>query len=265
MTDKPPLPAILLADCISAILTAASVAPAVAIIDRSIIANVSGKQPLLDGLKEGFHTLLTKPWLVARQPSVMAVFCVYGSTYLFANTVESLCIHDQKDPAIPKFIASSVTNITGTIWKDRLLTRWFGNTAPRPLPFGSYILFGSRDALTMAASFTLPPLLSQKLTTSTPLSKRTTDVIAQLFLPCAFQLVSTPIHLLGLDLYNRPEGGDRFGKVRSGYVSATVARMGRILPAFGVGGVVNRGCRGGLEGCLGVEGWKVEGGRGLWR
>jgi hypothetical protein len=53
----------------------------VAVIDRSIIANMSGKTPLLVGLREGFGTILTRPWVIIRQPSVMAVFCVYFATY----------------------------------------------------------------------------------------------------------------------------------------------------------------------------------------
>ncbi|KAJ3096200.1 hypothetical protein HDU97_006160 [Phlyctochytrium planicorne] len=247
------LPAILMSDGISAVITAAAVSPAVAIIDRSIIASVSGKQPLKEGLKDGLKTLLSRPWMLARQPSVIAVFCVYASTYACANSIESIVKHQNKDPTLPKFLISSTVNISATIWKDRLLTRWFGNTTPRPLPSPSYLLFGLRDSMTMAASFTLPPLLSQSLQHPVlSIPKPTADVIAQLTLPCAIQLVSTPIHLLGLDFYNRPgaEGGGMEGRLRTvgkGYVSATLARMGRILPAFGIGGVVNRSCRTFLE------------------
>ncbi|KAJ3110317.1 hypothetical protein HDU96_006723 [Phlyctochytrium bullatum] len=257
------LAGVLLSDTVSGFLTAACVSPAVAIIDRSIIASVSGKTPLLVGLKDGFQTLLLRPWVFAKQPSVLAVFAVYSTTYVTANTVESVCIHNAQDPVLPKFAASSFVNISATIWKDRLLTRWFGNTAPKPLPGGSYFLFGLRDSLTMAASFTLPPILSASLQApeGLGLSKPTADVVAQLTLPVAFQVslppylsfrhakaISTPIHLLGLQLYNVPaeQAGGWRGRLQSvavSYPSATLARMGRILPAFGIGGVVNRSSR----------------------
>ena len=59
------------------------------------------------------------------------------------------------------------------------------------------------------------------------------------------QFVSTPMHLLGLDLYNRqPPGGlcfwnERLPRIRRDYISSSFARMGKIVPAYGVGGVVN--------------------------
>jgi hypothetical protein len=68
--------------------------------------------------------------------------------------------------------------------------------------------------------------------------------VAQFVTPAAVQLVSTPLHLLGLDLYNRPGaavGGvdGRASKVVRNWGMSAVARICRIIPAFGVGGVVN--------------------------
>ncbi|KAJ3302753.1 hypothetical protein HDU76_005475 [Blyttiomyces sp. JEL0837] len=255
----------LAADTVAGIATAACVTPAVAIIDRSIIANVSGRTPLINGLKDGLFTLLRKPFTFARQPSVMVVFAVYSGTYVTANSSESICRMSCTDPTLPKFISSSMVNISLTIWKDRLLTRWFGVGTPKPFPTSSYALFASRDCLTMAASFTLPPHVSRWIQQNTPLTnRRTADTLAQLVLPCAIQLVSTPIHLLGLDMYNRPLGSigangvsrissaDRALKVAQGYPSSTLARIARIMPAFGLGGVVNTNMRSSLKSFFGV-------------
>ncbi len=60
------------------------------------------------------------------------------------------------------------------------------------------------------------------------------------------QLFSTPIHLLGLDLFNRQGRigfGERFAQVRRDWGVCALARIGRIVPAFGVGGVVNGNVR----------------------
>jgi hypothetical protein len=61
------------------------------------------------------------------------------------------------------------------------------------------------------------------------------------------QLISTPYHLIALDLYNRAAGtvtwADRWALVREKYNVSVAARVGRILPAFGVGGVANRHLR----------------------
>ena len=76
--------------------------------------------------------------------------------------------------------------------------------------------------------------------------------VAQFVTPAAVQIVSTPLHLLGLDLYNRPgvAGSDRAGRVVRDWAKSAFARMGRIIPAFGVGGVVNAKVRRGLLGRL---------------
>lgn len=75
--------------------------------------------------------------------------------------------------------------------------------------------------------------------------------VAQFVTPAAIQVVSTPLHLLGLDLYNRPGvgmGGEqgRAAQVVKNWAKSAFARMGRIVPAFGVGGVVNTKVRKGL-------------------
>lgn len=68
----------------------------------------------------------------------------------------------------------------------------------------------------------------------------------QLTIPAVIQLVSTPIHLLALDLYGsqgKKGWKDRAKVVKDSYLVSCAARVCRIVPAFGVGGVVNKGTR----------------------
>jgi len=79
------------------------------------------------------------------------------------------------------------------------------------------------------------------------------QTIAQFLAPATVQIFSTPMHLLGLDLYNRGMGvtwGERWGIVKKNWAVSSVARMCRIVPAFGVGGVVNLKVRRNLMGRL---------------
>ena len=72
------------------------------------------------------------------------------------------------------------------------------------------------------------------------------ESIAQFVAPAAVQVFSTPLHLLGLDFYNRNGTttiAQRWQAVRSAWAVSTLARLCRIVPAFGVGGVVNAGVR----------------------
>lgn len=67
-------------------------------------------------------------------------------------------------------------------------------------------------------------------------------LIAQLAIPASIQLISTPIHLFGLDLYNRPQvlpTKDRISRISRDWIGASLLRMCRIIPAFGIGGFLN--------------------------
>lgn len=122
-------------------------------------------------------------------------------------------------------------------------------SAAKTIPMASYALFTLRDSLTIFASFNLPPLIAPLLPISREVEKQMSRAsIAQFIAPAGIQLLSTPLHLWGLDLYNRPMGNGvgwraRVGRVRRDWLGSSAARMGRIVPAFGVGGVVNAGVR----------------------
>lgn len=146
------------------------------------------------------------------------------------------------------------------LYKDSQFARMFGgggggagaagaSLVSRTIPKASYALFATRDSLTVFASFNLPPLIAPLLPLSEAAEKYVSRTSAAQFLaPAGMQLFSTPLHLWGLDLYNRPgvEGGGwraRAAKVGRDWAGSSVARMARIVPAFGVGGVVNSGVR----------------------
>lgn len=119
------------------------------------------------------------------------------------------------------------------------------------MPKASYALFALRDSMTIFASFNLPPLIAPLLPLSTEAEKNISRASAAQFLaPAGIQIFSTPLHLWGLDLYNRPGVGvrQRVVRVMRDWGGSTVARMGRIVPAFGVGGVVNAKVRRGMMG-----------------
>lgn len=130
-------------------------------------------------------------------------------------------------------------------------------TAPgASVPKLSYLLFTFRDAVTVYGSFILPPLLAPKLAELPPVVRRHFSRIlstesaryktAQFILPAAIQFISTPVHLLGLDLHNRQQRlplTQRLARVNRDVWISIPVRIMRILPAFGVGGVVNLSVR----------------------
>lgn len=180
---------------------------------------------------------------------------LYGGTYLTANTLDTLTSTSQNKPAshvtagTAKFAASSTANVGLSLVKDSAFAKMFGSGGPpRPVPLPSYFLFAARDSLTIFASFNVPPLLGPVISSHMgELEKKVSGhSIAQFVAPAAIQIVSTPMHLLGLDLYNRSgkvAWADRWAQVRKNWNVTALARMGRIVPAFGIGGVVNRKMR----------------------
>ncbi len=93
-------------------------------------------------------------------------------------------------------------------------------------------------------------ILSGEMQSRFGVSKARADVVSQLTAPCAMQLVSTPLHLYGLDIYNRAgtaaapiTTNDRVAFIQREYTKTALARMARIFPAFGIGGVTNKWLR----------------------
>lgn len=159
----------------------------------------------------------------------------------------------------PKFVATSAVNMSVCVYKDSQFAKLFsgaaGSSSTSKIPKLSYTLFALRDSLTIFASFNMPPLIAAKLSPykeMLPLLLATESRrmnTAQFVTPAAMQIFSTPIHLLGLDVFNRQGRlgfGERWARVKRDWAVSCVARVGRIVPAFGVGGVVNGNVRRGL-------------------
>mmetsp|Transcript_4163 Transcript_4163/g.17578 ORF Transcript_4163/g.17578 Transcript_4163/m.17578 type:complete len:253 (-) Transcript_4163:1206-1964(-) len=229
------------ADVGAAACSAFLVAPFVCIVDKSIISNASGRKPLWQSIKDSFKELLVRPHVFLRRPEFAWIFSLYGLTYLTANLTDSICEVKSVDKTIPKFLTTSSVNLTVCIAKDRAFTRMFGVVSPKPLPFATYALFAARDSLTVFTSFSVPPHAAKYVQDRHILSPERALPAVQIACPLAVQIISTPMHLLGLDLYNRPKQpvASRISFIAREYLKSTAARFARIGPAFGIGGVSN--------------------------
>jgi hypothetical protein len=272
-------------DALSAGAAGALVAPIITMIDKGIIENASGRNTLGDSIKKSAGELLLKPHrFITSKPFVLIFVCprtpnstlndsqlniipsqsLYFGTYFTANTIDTAASTVNHTPAssttagTTKFLATSTANLSLCLYKDNKFTQLFGSTGgpKRAVPLPTFALFTIRDCMTIFASFNLPPLLAPSFEQhmSEGVQKYISSASAAQFVtPAAVQLVSTPLHLLGLDLYNRPDvrAGERVGRVLRDWGMSAVARICRIVPAFGVGGVVNTKVRkrfmGGLE------------------
>ncbi|KAK3620281.1 hypothetical protein LTR56_023495 [Elasticomyces elasticus] len=220
---------------------------------RAIIENASGKRPMMPSLKASLSSLLFRPHRFLTSKPFALILMLYSGTYLAANTLDTFKSTTKNRAASSttsgptKFAATSAANLSLCLYKDSQFTKMFGTASARPIPPVTYALFAARDCLTIFASFNLPPILAPNMPLSESAEKYISRASAAQFLaPAAIQLISTPFHLLGLDLYNRNGGtpfSDRLRKVRVDWIKSSIARMCRIVPAFGFGGVVNNGMR----------------------
>ena len=256
-------------DAVAATASGGLVAPLITIIDRSIIENASGRRSMAQSLRDNLVKMMFRPDRFFLSKPFALVFMLYGATYMSANALDTAMstISASKPPATPddvdprspiattagtpKFLFTSATNLTLCVYKDSRFAKYFGTTTPRSVPSTTLLLFACRDACTVFASFNLPILIAPKTALlpgwNKDWEKHTSRISAAQFVaPAAIQAFSTPLHLLGLDLYNRPNvpdtpisSRDRLSRVARDYGKSFAARICRILPAFGVGGVVN--------------------------
>ena len=174
----------------------------------------------------------------------------YFGTYLTANLLDTATSVREGTPintvtsGTQKFLATSAANMGLGLVKDRSFARMFGSGSPRPVPLPSFILFAARDAMTVGFSFNVPSRIATYMPANMMLKP---ESWAQFLAPAACQIISTPLHLIGLDLYNRQGARitvkERLRSVARNYFQSTAARMCRIIPAFGFGGVTNTNVR----------------------
>jgi hypothetical protein len=242
------------ADVVAAMVASFAVSPFITIVDRSIIENASGARQLTTGLKELSAQFLANPLQFVRRREFRLVFGLYSATYASANAIDTICDVTDVDSQMPKFIGTTAVNMSLCIAKDRAFTQMFGIIAPAAFPIMSIGLFAVRDSLTVGASFNAPKVVAKELEDTTGLDQSRAATLAQLLCPAAVQFVSTPLHLLGLDMYNS-KGASVSQRVRflqREYLKSAFARIGRIGPAFGIGGIGNTHCRERLRGALSV-------------
>jgi len=229
----------------SATVASLAIAPLVSIIDQAITSNASGREKMLPSMMNSFKSLLSNPIRFMKMPSVVIMTGVYTGTYSAANLVDAVYERSDHGPSTtPKLIASAATNITLINLKDIAYARLFSQGVTRPFPRFAIGLFALRDAGTILPTFSpLPGMLSREILQ--PLGVPSPDTLALLVTPMSVQVFSTPLHLIGLDLYNREKvtWKDRLSFVRREFAATTVFRMARALPAFGVGGVINKNLR----------------------
>jgi hypothetical protein len=129
------------------------------------------------------------------------------------------------------------------ILKDQAFAKQYGTGDPKPAPVMSLAVWFLRDVITLGAAVTLPDVLGPMLQPDSP---RAGKAAVTVVLPAVVQLITTPLHRLGFDVYNRPDANgwtDRLKFVSRDYWRFVGVRLCRVLPAYSLGTLLSREIR----------------------
>ena len=239
-----------------------AIAPILTIIDKAVVQSASGTNTLARSALESMHGMLTNPIKTVKSPAFLLVWGVYAGTYSTANCLKTLVEHQSyKEEArnsgntstaelgkIGIFLGTTFVNSGLAMLKDRTYAQLYGsNPTISIIPRWSYAMWIARDLSVIGSSFILPDIVYPKLVDAYGLDEKTAKSFCQIALPVSAQFVASPLHYIGLDLYNRSLGSmswresmiDRSKSLYRGILPVTIARIARIAPGYGFAGVFN--------------------------
>merc|ERR1719273_1491992 len=246
MPEKKPLSKRVIADFLAGGVAGFAVTPVISAVDRALAENASGKCNLWTSFFNSFREMGSAPIKFLKSPQFAWIWLVYGGTYVGVNVTESMCEHTNTDPAMPKWAASFVVNTSTCIAKDRAFAKLFGASAPDPTKSMkmSYCAWLGRDLISMGVFFTLPPIVGKQIASITG-NEKNGYYAAQIALPLLVQTITTPIHLLGYDIYNNPgnTASQRIAFMQKDYWQNVSIRMVRMAPPWSIGTILNKELR----------------------
>lgn len=190
-------------DALAGLISAFFVSPTNAILDKSVIEYANGKSTVEEGVKGGLKRLFTTPFQFFTSYKFKWMYFVYAMTYGTNNLTDHSQIIPGLSFPIQNLIMTFVVNTICGILKDKAYIQHFGAVTKKPFPVISLGLLFTRDLITVASAFTFPHIFGKQLEKNFGVSERKGLTIAQLLSPLLIQIFVTPLHLLGLDLYNR--------------------------------------------------------------
>lgn len=243
-----------------------SIVPFLTVVDKAIVQSAARSHTMMASAAESLKSMARNPAAYVRSPLFLLMWATYASTYSTANGLKTLTEHYESHRSdsssessksatefgtqskFAVFLGTSVVNSAASLMKDRAYARMFGTSgAAASVPMVTLGLWATRDFLVVGSSFVLPDILGKHLQEEYNMKKSEAQTLSQLTLPVAAQFLAGPIQLLGLDFYNRPLANMSTGEViverarflAKGFSSIVMARIVRIAPGYGIGGILN--------------------------
>ncbi len=116
-------------DSLAGCLAAFTVTPIMLTVDKAVVERIRGTKTLTQSILSTFKQMAFTPLKFIFSREFKWIFAVYGSTYLTANSLDSLCkIHrvSESTEIAAKLIGVTAINMTMSILKDRAFAYYFG-------------------------------------------------------------------------------------------------------------------------------------------
>lgn len=217
--------------------------------NRAVVEKATGTSTIVTSMRTTLRSIACHPLQFLTSRPLRAMLMLYSATYLTANICDTL--QSQRDDLSASTTTSSTTklaavttaNVGFALYKDASFARTFGTTPTRAFPAISYLPLLIRDGITLFGTFNVPAMIAPGMPEQIDQHMSRLSV-AQLIAPAASQFLATPLHVLGLDLYERKVSlRERLSLIRKAWISISTTRALRIIPAYGIGGVLNNNVR----------------------
>jgi len=244
------------------------VAPFLTVVDKAIVESAAGSRTLIESGVESLRGILRNPMQYVKSPTFLMMWGVYAATYSTANSLKTISEHQDFHksnavveangstgvPVVGKmgvFLGTTFVNSSSALLKDQAYAKMFGTHSNTAVPKLSYAFWIARDFSVIGSSFILPDLVSGHVARMFDVDEKSAKSMSQLALPVVAQFIAGPLHYIGLDLYNRDLRGkswadaclDRSVSLYRGIAPVIAARIARIAPGYGIGGVLNTNLR----------------------
>jgi hypothetical protein len=234
---------LVLAEALAGMITGFCVSPLNTVVDKSVMEYANKKEPTIwSAAGKSIKTLMIRPLTFLGGFEFRWMCFVYLPTFGVSNIMDHFSPVDGVPHPIQKLFAVFLTNTVTSLMKDRVYAQHLNPHKPiEAFPISSLMLLFTRDILSMAAAFTMPPILAKWAHDKHGYNYNNAERVFQIACPPLLQIFVVPIHLLALGLYNEKEKtlGQHLPTIRKMYFSTVALRMLRFLPGYGIGGIFN--------------------------
>jgi hypothetical protein len=219
------------------IISSSLISPIMSVIDLSIIRTNVDKSSMKISLNNVIKDIKNRN--IRFLYPCLIINSVYTPTFCSGNIIKEYNKKNNIDNNLSLILGTSFVNVYMMAYKDRKFCEIFGICNNR-YDIKSYGLFMSGAMFTVYGNFVYKDVIMNKIKLYN-IDDNINNFISSIIVSVGAQIFSTPFHILGLDYYRNKNQTliHRFQNIKNIYSNVCLARMIRVVPAFGIGSYLN--------------------------